>query len=454
MHMRFKRLLASMLSLSLLGTPLTAVAGDLSYEQHFTITAYYSPLPDQCCYVKGSFEADKILNGNGTHGADGTPVYPGMLAAPGSYEFGTVVDLPGIGTLTVHDRGGAIVVGSDTHRLDIWMGAGEEGLARALAFGVRRVVGKVYPKGSLQPKEGIDFSAFSAPLQRLNAFAVDPDAAVAAPQKVAFGEKNDGVKALQQSLKDAGYFDQQPSGLFGEKTKASLLAFEQDMGITGSGTNLSDVTSVYLQAAIEVKNREPKLGLINKESSRSDILHAQRLLRGLGYYRGRTNGVYDGKLFEAVLALQKQYKLVGDASSPGAGRIGPLTRGVVVSLWRKSRIDALATKTIELNQVKRMLADRGLLLDKFVAKGESGDSVRALQSFLATAGYFPKAMVNGSFGELTQEAVTKYQLAQNIIASPSAQGAGNVGPSTLQAIRQDQVNHGYRIVRSHGWNAL
>lgn len=452
-HTRSARLLATVTALSLFA-PFTVTAADTSYEQHFTITAYYSPLPDQCCYVKGSFEADKILNGNGTHGADGTPVYPGMLAAPKSYAFGTVVELPGIGTLTVHDRGGAIVEGNDTHRLDIWMGSGEEGLARALAFGVRRVTGIVHPVGSAQPKESIDFTAFTAPLDRLKTFAVHPDAAVAAPEKVAYGEKNESVTVFQQSLKDAGYFAEQPTGFFGDRTKASLLAFEADMGISGSGTHLSDVTSVYLQATIEVKKREPKLGLINKESPRSDILNAQRLLRGLGYYRGRTSGVFDGNLFDAILSLQKEFKLVGDASSPGAGRIGPLTRGVIVSLWRKSRIDALATKMIEMNQVKRLLADRGLLLDSFIAKGESGDAVRALQTFLASAGYFPKDKVNGNFGELTEDAVTQYQIAQNIIASSSAQGAGNVGPSTLQSIREDQIESGYRIVRSQGWNAL
>jgi len=239
-----QKLLSGLLCLAFLCTPLTAVAGDASYEQHFTITAYYSPLPDQCCYVKGSFEADKILNGNGTNGADGTPVYPGMLAAPKSYAFGTVVDLPGIGTLTVHDRGGAIVEGSDTHRLDIWMGAGEEGLARALAFGVRRVVGTVHPPGSAQPKEGIDLAAFAAPIGNLKTFAVHPDAAVAAPEKVAYGESNESVAALQQSLKDAGYFAEKPTGFFGDKTKASLVAFEADMGITGTGTHLSGDTPV------------------------------------------------------------------------------------------------------------------------------------------------------------------------------------------------------------------
>ncbi len=443
-----------LIACAVLCTPLTAVADDASYEQHFTITAYYSPLPDQCCYIKGSFEADKILNGNGTNGADGTPVYPGMLAAPKTYVFGTVVELPGIGVLTVHDRGGAIVEGSDTHRLDIWMGSGEEGLARALAFGVRRVTGTVHPVGSAQPEENIDLTAFAAPLASLKSFAVSGDAGKPAIAKATYREKNESVTALQTSLKDAGYFHEEPTGFFGDRTKASLIAFELDMGITGSGTSLTDVTSVYLNVAGMVMKREPALGFVQKDSSRTDVLQAQRLLRFLGYYRGRTNGVYDDKLFEAILTLQKEYKLVGDASSPGAGRIGPMTRNVIVSLWRKTRITDIATKNIEMQRVKALLADRGHLLDSFVGKGDSGDSVRALQTFLSKQGFFPASMINGNFGELTEEAVTKYQLAQQIIASVKAQGAGNVGPATLEKIREEQIAHGYRIVRSHGWNAL
>ena len=37
------------------------------------------------------------------------------------------MQIPGIGFVAVHDRGGAI----KNNRLDIWMGEGEEGLSRA-----------------------------------------------------------------------------------------------------------------------------------------------------------------------------------------------------------------------------------------------------------------------------------------------------------------------------------
>ena len=80
------------------------------YEETYLVaTAYYSPLPGQKYYLRGNYEKEVILNGNGTHGASGKPVFTGMLAAPKSYTFGTRIWVDGLGTGSVEDRGGAIV---------------------------------------------------------------------------------------------------------------------------------------------------------------------------------------------------------------------------------------------------------------------------------------------------------------------------------------------------------
>jgi hypothetical protein len=50
------------------------------HKQQFVITAYYSPVPNQCCYFRGNYDEEIAFNGKGTNGADGTPVYPGMIA--------------------------------------------------------------------------------------------------------------------------------------------------------------------------------------------------------------------------------------------------------------------------------------------------------------------------------------------------------------------------------------
>ena len=105
-----QKVFAGLTAVLLTGSTLAFAETDLApHEQTFIISAYYSPLPDQRVYFRGSYDADRRLNGNGTNGADGTQVYPGMLAAPKSYAFGTKLEIPGLGVGTIHDRGGAIV---------------------------------------------------------------------------------------------------------------------------------------------------------------------------------------------------------------------------------------------------------------------------------------------------------------------------------------------------------
>lgn len=115
-------------------------------QKTFIATAYYSPLPNQTKYYRWSYEADKKLNGWWIKGSDGTPVFVGMIAAPKNYAFGTKIELDGLGVVSVHDRGWAIVSSADGvtyDRIDIWMGYGDEGLERTLAWGRREITGKI-----------------------------------------------------------------------------------------------------------------------------------------------------------------------------------------------------------------------------------------------------------------------------------------------------------------------
>jgi hypothetical protein len=54
-------------------------------EVSLVATAYYSPVPGQKYYLRGDYEREVILNGRGTHGASGKPVFEGMIAAPKDY---------------------------------------------------------------------------------------------------------------------------------------------------------------------------------------------------------------------------------------------------------------------------------------------------------------------------------------------------------------------------------
>lgn len=422
------------------------------YEQDFIITAYYSPLPDQCCYVLGSEIADKILNGEGVRGADGTGVYPGMIAAPPSYAFGTRIALPGIGVVTVHDRGGAIQEASGGHRLDLWAGYGEEGLARALAFGVKRVRGTVYPQGSPEPRERIALEALTAPLERLRPFYVLDHGLLDARPKV--GQIGLSVVMLQEHLRDLGYFAHDVTGKFGEVTQQGLARFLREVGLDGHGDALMERSAAYLVATHRLGKRDVPAPMIGPESSAEDIAAAQRMLRFLGLYRGRSDGTYGPALRDAVIAFQQSRSLVGDGTSPGAGRIGPLTRGALTQAWKQSIIARHAERLLLLRRTIRHLEDRGRLVEGFLREGKTGPAVRVYQELLAARGFFPAEKINGVFGPLTKESTARYQLAVGLIKRASDEGAGDVGPLTLRKLRSEEVREALRMVRAYGWQVL
>ncbi|MDA1209325.1 MAG: peptidoglycan-binding protein [bacterium] len=434
-------------------TPLQAQTKEESYTKTFIITAYYSPLPGQCCYVKGGLAADRILNGEGHTAADGTAVYPGMLAAPPNYAFGTRIDLPGIGALTVHDRGGAIQVLPNADRLDIWVGHGEEGLARALAFGVQEFVGTVYPAGSHQPPRNFSLDRLEAPLSRLEKYLIEGTSLVAMNPKL--DERGLSVMIMQDTMRTAGYFDAKSHGHFSIGTKKWLDQFVTDFGLHESTDKLTAKTAAHLLAAAARSAAvDPVSMFVDAKASESAIAGAQRTLRFLGYYRGRTNGEYSDQLASAILTFQQDNYLVGTQDDPGAGRIGPITMRSLKAKWNKKLVAKRARSLLLMQNIENRIEKNGRSIAQFLSENDSGKQVSILQKLLADRGFFPENKINGNFGPMTKEAVVQYQIANGIIESPHSKGAGNVGPGTLALLRQEEKKDLYRLVLSEGMQVL
>lgn len=68
--------------------------------------------------------------------------------------------------------------------------------------------------------------------------------------------------------------------------------------------------------------------------------------------------------------------------------------------------------------------------------GMNNDSVRQLQEFLVSQGssIYPEGLTTGYFGNLTLQAVGRFQIAQGIVTSASDAGYGIVGPLTRARI--------------------
>lgn len=223
----------------------TSTEQNFPYQKTFIISAYYSPLPDQEYYVRGSYFEDVKLNGRGVRGADGSDVYPGMIAAPKKYPYGTKMKIPGIGTVAVHDRGRDIVQAGEQNylydRLDIWMGYGDVGLRRALQWGKRFVEVIVYGIDD-NLKETIALENYSEK-EKTKATAVlasatfETEAEKRARQEQFFinnlqpGDKGEDVRKLQLELARINLLGVEPTGVYGKITSHAVFKFQQINGI-------------------------------------------------------------------------------------------------------------------------------------------------------------------------------------------------------------------------------
>lgn len=331
------------------------------YLQTFIITAYYSPLLGQERYVTGSYEGDIYLNGNGTHGADGTPVFPGMIAAPKTYAFGTKMYIPGVGLTSVHDRGGAIVTsgnrGNAYDRLDIWMGHGDEGLRNALGWGKRTVEVMVY---GIKPEleEAVYFDVYSTVENLATQIFLNP---LTFPNDLYYGNSSDEIKSMQGYLKEWGYLSMEPDGFYGSDTAQAVFQFQLDFDIVSGPDELGSghfgirtrqkfdqliKGGTETQALLEEvlgKNLLAKYADLYEEKtffstaiglgdSGEVVRDLQKELQNLGYLRLEPTGYFGETTEHALFKFQQTQGLVMSKEESGAGYLGPRTREVLNSI--------------------------------------------------------------------------------------------------------------------------
>lgn len=336
--------------------------GTYSYfVQTFIITAYYSPLPGQDHYVTGSYESDIYLNGNGTNGADGTPVFPGMVAAPKTYPFGLKLYIPGVGMTSVHDRGGAIVTagnrGNGYDRLDIWMGAGDEGLRKALGWGKRTVDVQVYGEESAI-SEAVYFESY---MNVENFMTQTVFAPLEFPTDLYFGNSGDEIKKMQQYLHDWGYLSMDPDGFYGTDTAQAVFQFQMDFDIVNDPDELGaghfgpatrrkfddliknggvSEASIKLQRGRGLMTKYTDLfeekdlfaTALTLGDTGDTVRHLQEELRTLGYLRIDPTGTFGETTAHALFKFQQSQGLVASETDMGAGYMGPNTRNVLNSI--------------------------------------------------------------------------------------------------------------------------
>ena len=332
---------------------------DIPENKKFIVTAYYSPLPDQSFYLKGSYEADIRLNGNGTHGASGKGVYPGMLAGPKTYAFGTKVYLEGLGVGTVDDRGGAIVSsgsrGYSADRLDIWMGQGEEGLRRALSWGKRSVTGKIIAKDEEIERKAIDFSKVR--LAKIDAKTYKNQEQGGEVEEIGIFSKSidrntdpEKIKELQIILSRLAYYNGDIDGKYSKNIEAAIYDFQIENQLVvskknyGAGfygaktrTKLREMYALYTENEKKRIAEESRVALIRAEQEKqkelqrtelalfiknlgtprndevgAHIRNLQQSLKSLGYFTGKDTAIFGKNTRAALIEYQTDKKIASE----------------------------------------------------------------------------------------------------------------------------------------------
>ena len=315
-------------------------------ERTFIITAYYSPLQGQKTYYRGSYEADVLLNGNGTHGASGTPVFTGMLAAPKTYAFGTQIFFEWLGLGTVQDRGGAIVDayvrGQAYDRLDIWMGHGETALRRTIAWGRRTVKWTIVTGSSAAPIDltGIDNGRVNLtqypPVGSVSVGGMSADV-IASFADLGYNFTGKDTKSMivefQLDNKIIASRDDESAGVYGPKTRATLATLH-GVYLTRRKIELDLIESAKQKLLAEhdswqddytqAQTRVVAFGQPRLKQSGDHIRGLQDFLSRWKYYTGTPDGQMTGR---TLLALRKYQK---SKNIKNTGTIDEPTRSAMI----------------------------------------------------------------------------------------------------------------------------
>ncbi|MBS9775294.1 peptidoglycan-binding protein [Candidatus Gracilibacteria bacterium] len=443
----------------------------------FVVTAYYSPLPNQKYYMTGNFASEQRLQGRGIRGASGARVFSGMLAAPSKYSFGTKVYIEGLGVGNIQDRGGAIVPagkrGYAYDRLDVWMGYGDEGLKRALAWGKRTVKGHVVSSNS---PVTINYKNRSAPNWAVRNLKPQYRARTVYDYSLGVGSDANKVKKLQKLLQQTGLYTGKISGIYNSEMISIIADFQKQNNIiksyTDEGTGYWGPTTRRLfkkmkangtlknfinrQKAVkqsknisqknvkqEVKKQEKlntkniknkKIQKINKKTEKTektDIFtyynktkeeqkEVLKTLQKIGEYSGKLERE-EKDFIDIIYNFQVKYKLVAEPSDVGAGYYGPKTRELLKKLVKQ--FDSVTQKAKKIQKIG------------YLELGETSDEVRELQEILIELGYF-KQKSTANFGEVTKQALIQFQLDNKLIENKDKIYAGVFGPQTQKALEK------------------
>ncbi|MEK7063830.1 MAG: peptidoglycan-binding protein, partial [Patescibacteria group bacterium] len=250
------------------------------------------------------------------------------------------------------------------------------------------------------------------------------------------------VTALQQLLKDTGFYGVALTDTFDVRTQTALKLFQRAnaLGVTGI---LDDKTRNFLNGTPDTITQEPFVHIPTLRSTATstqpvptvptipttpnstvraldlgatgpDVTALQEVLRDTGYFKHDPTGYFGALTKAAVILLQQTHNL------DPVGIVGPKTRALISSQAIKA---PPSNPTPAVAQQPATASQTPGLFSRTISIGATGADVTALQILLKEKGYL-SAEATGYFGPLTYAAVKLLQEANGF------ESVGLVGPKT------------------------
>lgn len=216
------------------------------------------------------------------------------------------------------------------------------------------------------------------------------------------------VLEIERMLYTLGYHDENFDALLDDVTRKALRSFQEANGLTPTGE--TDSATLQLldsgmgischQYLVSLREEYADIPILQSGSAGEAVAGIQRKLKELGYFTGECDGMFG----EATLAAVRRFQMANGLTETGM---------------------ADRSTQFRLGEGKPM-SWQTFLESSVAVFGDEGLHVRQLQRELKELGYF-EGDCTGKFGELTQQAVARFQENNGL----EKNGMADLGTCTL-----------------------
>ena len=240
------------------------------------------------------------------------------------------------------------------------------------------------------------------------------------------GNKGAQVKALQEKLKELGYYKETPTSTYDTNTIGAVRSFQKKNGLKADGTAGAETQkAIYSADAIpasatptpqvtEAPTPTPTVAVpeesLKNGDSGADVKTLQKRLKELGYFKHTVDGKFGRDTEKALKEFQTNHGLEAD------GVAGKATYQV---LFSENAMQKGTTPTPAPTATPNPEAEEEAVAWPKLTKDSTGDDVAQLQEALIELGYL-SGKADGTYGEKTVAAVKAFQKANGLTADGTA----------------------------------